>query len=89
MLVEVRTFRVAPGVDEAAFVAADAGSQAERSPLTGFVRRTTARGEEAGTWLVLSFWASPDAADAAGPEALLAGLVDATTERVERFVTLD
>lgn len=89
MLVEVRTFHLSSGVDDAAFLAADAEAQAERSPLPGFVRRTTARGDEAGIWLVLTFWHSATDAKAAGPEAAIEGLVDAATERVERYVTLD
>lgn len=53
MLVEVTTFRLAPGVDEVAFLRADAEEQEAamlRTPRA--LRRTTARGED-GDWLVL------------------------------------
>ena len=88
MLVEVRTFRLAEGVEESTFLAADAEAQARRNPLPGFVRRTTARGAE-GAWLVLTFWHSAADADAAGPEAPLDGLVDPGSDRADRYVTLE
>ena len=87
MLVETTTFRLADGVDEAAFLAADEALQAELSPQRGFVRRTTARGE-AGAWLVLAMWWSAEVADAA-PAAVPPDLVDPGTVRRERFETLD
>ena len=87
MLLETTTFRLADGVDEADFLAADEALQAELSPRPGFVRRTTARGE-AGEWLVLSMWWSPAEADAAAA-AMPEGLVDPGSVRRGRFQTLD
>jgi hypothetical protein len=87
VLVETTTFRLADGVDEAAFLAADAARQAELSPQRGFVRRTTARGE-AGAWLVLAMWWSATEADAAAA-AVPEELVEQGSVRRERFETLD
>jgi hypothetical protein len=87
VLLETTTFRLAEGVDEAAFLAADEALQAELSPQRGFVRRTTARGE-AGEWLVLAMWWSPAEADAA-PAAVPEDLVDAASLRRGRYETLD
>jgi hypothetical protein len=87
VLLETTTFRLADGVDEADFLAADEALQAELSPRPGFVRRTTARGE-AGEWLVLAMWWSPAEADAA-PAAMPEGLVDPGSVRRGRFQTLD
>ncbi len=87
MLIETTTFRLAAGVDEAAFLAADEALQAELSPWPGFVRRTTARGA-AGEWLVLALWATPDEADAA-PSAVPGDLVDPGSVRADRYQTLD
>jgi hypothetical protein len=64
MLIETLTCRLAPGIDEAAFLAADRRVQTEFIPNhAGFVRRTTARGPD-GEWMVLTFWGTGDAADA-------------------------
>jgi hypothetical protein len=87
VLVELTTFRLAPGVDEAAFLAADAEVQAELSPEPGFVRRTTARGED-GAWLVLAMWWTAGHADDA-PPPVPADLVDAASLHRERYTTLD
>jgi hypothetical protein len=87
VLLETTTFRLADGVDEAGFLAADEALQAELSPRRGFVRRTTARGEE-GEWLVLTMWWSAEEADHA-PAAVPEALVDAPSVRRGRFETLD
>lgn len=87
MLLETTTFRLADGVDESTFLAADEALQAELSPHRGFVRRTTARGE-AGEWLVLAMWWSAEVADAA-PPAVPADVVDPASVRRARFSTLD
>jgi hypothetical protein len=87
MLLETTIFRLADGVDEAAFLAADEALQAELSPRPGFVRRTTARGA-AAEWLVLTLWWSADAADDA-PAAVPEDLVDPGSVRRDRFETLD
>ena len=87
MLLETTTFRLAAGIDEATFLAADEALQAELSPQRGFVRRTTARGE-AGEWLVLAMWSSAEEADAA-PAAVPPDLLDQASVQRGRFVTLD
>ena len=52
MIIEHRTFRLAAGSDEAAFLAADRRVQTEVVPFQhGFIRRTTARNDD-GRWLV-------------------------------------
>jgi len=68
-VIETVTFRLADGVDEAAFLEAD------EEIRTGFLyhqpgmaRATTARGDD-GEWIVLVLWASPADADAAARAA--------------------
>jgi heme-degrading monooxygenase HmoA len=65
--VEVTTFRLVPGTDEAAFLAADRVVQTELIYLQpGLARRTVARrGDE---WLVVTVWATEEHA-AAGAAA--------------------
>jgi hypothetical protein len=87
VLLETTTFRLAEGVDEADFLAADEALQAELNPRSGFVRRTTARGT-GGEWLVLAMWWSAEVADAA-PAAVPLDLVDPGSVRSGRFETLD
>jgi hypothetical protein len=84
MLIEVLVFALQAGVDEAAFLAADKDAQAELTPKRGFVRRTTARGED-GDWLVLTFW---DAAEPVARSAALDEFIDLATARSERFTSL-
>jgi heme-degrading monooxygenase HmoA len=66
-VIELTTFRLRAGIDEADFVAADAAAQTGffyRQP--GLVRRTTARPSGADDeWLIVTWWASADAADCA------------------------
>jgi hypothetical protein len=81
VLIEVRTFRLAAGVDEPTFLAADAEAQARAHLARGIVRRTTARGGD-GRWLVLSFWYDAECADGAGDDGLAELVSD---ERVERY----
>jgi len=87
VLVELTTFRLADGVDEAAFLVADAERQAELNPEPGFVRRTTARGDDGG-WLVLALWWTAGHADDA-PPPVPTDLVDPASVRRERYTTLD
>jgi heme-degrading monooxygenase HmoA len=62
-IVEITTFRLAEGVTEESFLALDRRVQTELVPnQPGFLRRTTAR--RGGDWLVVSLWASEDAASA-------------------------
>ena len=94
-VIEILTFALADGADEAAFVGADARVQAEfayRQP--GLVRRTTARADD-GRWAVVTLWASADDAESAvitgdsDPAVRAwAALVDPSTRRRERYTPL-
>lgn len=95
MLIELTTFRLRDGIEDAAFLAADRAVQAELSWRQGFVRRTTARGE-AGGWLVMTLWRSPGDADGAndeaagdGPAGSFGALVDASSKTSDRYFSLD
>ncbi len=96
MTVEVTTFKLAPGVTEPDFLAADAEVQTSFAYLQpGLVRRTTARGE-GGEWLVVTLWSSaPDAEAAASrsdqdPAArAFWALVDRASVTTRRYETLD
>lgn len=64
MIIELITFRLAPGADEDAFIEADRRVQTEFIPNhEGFLRRTTARAED-GEWLVVVLWYSAETAEA-------------------------
>jgi hypothetical protein len=64
-VIDVVTFRLAPGVDEEEFLDADQRAQTEVFyAQPGLLRRTTARAGAGGDWLVLTLWASPGDADA-------------------------
>lgn len=66
---EITTFRLADGVDEAAFLDLDARVQTEFASFQpGFVRRTTARGDD-GRWVVVTLWGSVGDADACAAQA--------------------
>ena len=65
MIVELLTFRVRPGVEEAEVRAREARAYEEFAmQQPGIIRRTTARGAD-GEWLVLHLWADHAAAEAA------------------------
>ena len=94
-IVEVTTFRLADGIGDDAFLALDKRIQTELVPnQPGFLRRTTARhGED---WLVVTLWASDDAAAAfqraaeAHPlQADFEQAVEAGTLHLTRYATLD
>jgi hypothetical protein len=95
-MIEITTFRLGVEVDEADFLEADRLVQTRFSPRRpGFLRRTTARGED-GSWLVLVLWGSADAAAAAAEAAAtdpwttaLSGLLDPASVRVQRYAELD
>ena len=90
MVVDLLTFRLAPGLDEAAFLEADARVQARLSSREGFLRRTTARAaDDEGEWLVVSLWWSVEAAEAGASGHGLDGLVDDATVVRKRYLTLD
>lgn len=83
MIVETRTFRLADGVSEADFLAADRDAQVAAYGMPGVVRRTTCWSDD-GSWLVLTIWG-----DAAGDVPGLDGLVDPGSVEVRRYTTLD
>lgn len=94
--IELTTFRLATGADEAAFLEADRRVQTEfvyQQP--GIVRRTTAC-DAGGQWLVVTMWGSRADADAAeraakNDDALAAfnALVDPASVTTARYETLD
>jgi hypothetical protein len=63
-VIEIMRFRLPPGADEAAFLAADRRVQEEFAyHQPGLLRRTTARGQDGG-WIVIDLWRSAADADA-------------------------
>jgi hypothetical protein len=89
VVIEIVTFRLAEGADEAAFLEADARVQTEVAPFRpGFVRRTTERNAD-GEWAVVTLWNSQrDEEDDPVSRAFMS-FVDAGTYRVARYTTLD
>jgi hypothetical protein len=95
-VLELTTFRLAAGVDDGTFLAADELARTGflyQQP--GLVRATTARGENGG-WLVLLLWdADGDAtaaarrADADPAAAAFLALVDRGSLERRRYTTLD
>ena len=94
-IVEITTFRLAEGVTDEAFLALDRRIQTDQVPnQPGFLRRTTARhGED---WLVVTLWASEDAAAAfqraiegTPLEAEFDAAVEAGSLHLTRYTTLD
>ena len=93
---ELTTFRLRDGVDEAAFLAADAEVQAFAHLQPGLIRRTTGRDASGGDeWLVLVLWATWELADAAveagrTSEAVQAfeSMIDPASVQVRRFESL-
>jgi len=80
-VIETTTFRLADGVDEAAFLEAD--EQVRTGFLyhqPGIMRATTAK-SDAGEWILVVLWASEDAADAAAE-------AERKDPAVERFMQL-
>jgi hypothetical protein len=96
MVIEVVTFRLAPGVDESEFL--DADKQAQTEVLyhhRGLVRRTTARAD-GGDWLVVTMWGSTADADASAEacrdqaaSARWTALLDPSSVTSVRYHTLD
>jgi hypothetical protein len=97
-VIEIMTFRLAAGTDEASFLDADRRVQVEFIPRhPGFMRRTTARGVTTdGEWAVVVLWGSSSDADAS--RALAArhpaaqafdALVDPSSVDVRRYETLE
>jgi hypothetical protein len=98
-VIETMTFRLARGVDEIDFLAADKRLQSDFAyQQPGLLRRTTARGrgERTGEWLVVDLWRSDDDADACAarwehdPLAQeLMSFVDRGTVDVRRYADLE
>jgi hypothetical protein len=88
VLIEIITFRLRTGVDEAEFLAAD--ERVRTGVLyraAGIVRATTARNEE-GEWVLIVLWGSEEpGADAMAGD--LAELVDPATVERRRYRTFD
>jgi hypothetical protein len=95
-MIEIMSFRLAPGADEEAFLTADSEVQSDfayRQP--GLLRRTTARGPD-GAWIVIDLWRSATDADATtalwGEDPVTArfmSFVDTATVSTARYDTLD
>ncbi|HEY2579486.1 MAG TPA: hypothetical protein VGI74_24515 [Streptosporangiaceae bacterium] len=95
-MIEILRFRLAAGVDEAGFIAADRRLQQEFAyQQPGLLRRTTARGDE-GNWIVIDLWRSAADADAcdrrwdSDPVAqTFMELLDRQSVVTERYMPLD
>lgn len=93
MIIEHHTFRLVAGIADEDFLAADKRVQEEFSMHQfGFVRRTTARA--GAEWLIESMWWFGDNAEDAlrsdhDTVVTLRELIDADTESVRRYETLD
>jgi hypothetical protein len=94
-VIQITTFRLRGGVDEATFVAADSRYQQSFAyRQRGIRRRTLARGTD-GEWVVITLWDSASDADAAAaaidgdPEAgAWHALVDAGSWAERRYESL-
>lgn len=95
-MIELTTFRPAPGVPEEDLLEADRLVQTRFVPhQPGFLRRTTARAADGG-WLVIVLWASEERAQAAAERAAtdasavaFAALADPASLEVRRYTELD
>jgi hypothetical protein len=96
MIIEILRFRLAAGVEESVFHAADQRVQTEFAyQQPGLLRRTTARGRD-GSWTVIDVWNGEADADRAndgwGRDAVTEAythLIDPASLTTERFETLD
>lgn len=95
---ELTTFRLRDGIEEAAFRAADEAAQAFHHRQPGLLRRTTMRAadEDGGDWAVAVLWASWKHAEAAAATArddaamqAYGSMIDPASVRVRRFESLD
>jgi hypothetical protein len=94
-VIEIMRFRLRPGGDEGAFLAADRRVQEDFAyQQPGLLRRTTARGAD-GSWIVIDLWrsaADADACDARWERDPLAqafmALIDRQSVTVERYQPL-
>ena len=85
VLIEIRTFRLADGVDDATFLVADTEAQAAAHLAPGIVRRTTARRDGDDRWLVLTSWYDAEHADRHTTDPLAPLITD---EQVDRYVDI-
>jgi hypothetical protein len=93
-VIETTTFRLADGVDAAAFLEAD--ERARTGFLyhqTGMMRATTAHGDD-GEWIVVVLWASYEDADAAAEVERADAAMDQVAHMIvgadrTRYVTFD
>jgi hypothetical protein len=94
-VIEIMRFRLRPGGDETAFLAADKRLQEEFAyQQPGLLRRTTARGRD-GSWIVIDLWRTEADSDAGAarweldpvPQAFM-DLVDRQSVTVERYEPL-
>jgi hypothetical protein len=95
-VIEIMRFRLPPGADQTAFLAADRRVQQEFAyQQPGLSRRTTARGEDGG-WIIIDLWRSAADADACDvrwerdevTQAFMS-LLDRSSVAVERYQELD
>jgi hypothetical protein len=95
-VIEIVRFKLAPGVDDADFLAADKRLQSEFAyQQPGLLRRTTAFGAE-GEWVLIDLWrtwADADRCDAVWGQDEVSehfqSLVDRSTMQVHRYNELD
>jgi hypothetical protein len=91
-VIELMTFDLAPGADEAAFLECNARLQTDFAyQQQGLLRRTVARGD-GRSWIVIDLWASGQAAEACdqrwGSDPLAQewmSHLDRDTVRIERW----
>jgi hypothetical protein len=95
-VIEIMRFRLPPGADQEAFLAADRRVQQEFAyQQPGLLRRTTAHGEDGG-WIVIDLWRSLADAEACDvrwerdevTQAFMS-LLDRSSVAVERYQELD
>jgi len=95
-VIEIMTFRLAPGADEHRFMESDRRLQSDFAyQQAGLLRRTTARSAD-GHWIVIDLWRSEHDADVAtarwGHDPVTAAFmtfVDESTVETRRYSTLD
>ena len=95
-MIEITRFRLPPGADEAAFLAADRRVQEDFAyQQPGLLRRTTARGQDGG-WIVIDLWRSAEDADACDAQwehdpvtEQFMALLDRSSVTTERYHPLD
>jgi hypothetical protein len=95
-VIEVTTFRLRAGVEETDFFTLDKAVQEEFiAAHPGFLRRTTARGND-GRWLVVTLWTGETEADHSATLAVddpvvgaFMAALDPTSVESARYRTLD